>query len=74
MNPGSKEAIAAGCTCPVIDNGHGRGYYGQPNVFVYNLGCPIHLAAFPRADAPTYDTDVTPEAVEIMRKRAESTP
>ena len=28
MNPGSDEAIAAGCTCPVIDNGHGRGYMG----------------------------------------------
>lgn len=41
-NPGSPEAIALGCTCPVIDNGHGRGYYGQPNVFVYTVGCPVH--------------------------------
>lgn len=24
-NPGSEEAIAAGCNCPVIDNHYGRG-------------------------------------------------
>lgn len=24
-NPGSKEAIAKGCTCPVMDNHHGQG-------------------------------------------------
>lgn len=41
-NPGSNEATAQGCTCPVIDNGHGRGYHGQPHVFVYNEGCPLH--------------------------------
>lgn len=44
-NPGSDEAIAAGCACPVIDNGHGRGYMGQPDVFVYTVGCPLHGAA-----------------------------
>lgn len=26
--PGSKEVIAKGCTCPVWDNHHGRGYGG----------------------------------------------
>jgi hypothetical protein len=41
-NPGSDEALDAGCTCPVIDNNGGRGYYGRPDVFVYNLSCPIH--------------------------------
>lgn len=25
LNPGSKEAIEAGCTCPVMDNRHGIG-------------------------------------------------
>lgn len=51
-NPGSKQAIALGCTCPVIDNGHGRGYLGQPDVFVVTEGCPLHgtdLARFRRA-------------------------
>ena len=25
LNPGSDEARKAGCTCPVMDNAHGRG-------------------------------------------------
>ena len=41
-NPGSDEAIALGCTCPVLDNGHGHGYWGQPGIFVYTRGCPLH--------------------------------
>lgn len=42
MNPGSDEAIATGCLCPVIDNGHGRGYMGQNNVFVMSFDCMMH--------------------------------
>ena len=48
MNPGSDEAIASGCTCPVMDNGHGRGYLGGvtdeqgQTVFVIVVDCPIH--------------------------------
>lgn len=47
-NPGSSEAIKLGCTCPVIDNGYGKGYMGGAKgkdggtVFVYTLGCPLH--------------------------------
>jgi len=36
--PGSPEAIALGCCCPVLDNGHGRGYrfvQGHPVLYVY---------------------------------------
>lgn len=40
--PGSPEAVAAGCTCPVIDNGHGRGYMGQRGVYVMDGDCPMH--------------------------------
>jgi hypothetical protein len=40
--PGSDAAIDQGCTCPVLDNGRGRGYMGQPGVFVMNAGCPLH--------------------------------
>ena len=28
-NPGSDAAIEAGCTCPVLDNGHGKGVGGN---------------------------------------------
>lgn len=41
-DPGSDEAIALGCTCPVLDNGRGRGYMGQPGIYVYTIGCPVH--------------------------------
>lgn len=41
-NPGSDEALEQGCVCPVLDNGHGRGYMGQEGVFTMALGCPLH--------------------------------
>lgn len=41
-NPGSPEAIDAGCTCPVIDNAHGAGYMGIAGVYCYREGCPLH--------------------------------
>jgi hypothetical protein len=50
-NPGSDAAIAAGCTCPVLDNGHGAGA-GWPDdigptfecgpVFWITEDCPLH--------------------------------
>lgn len=49
LNPGSKEAIAAGCTCPVMDNHHGAGFPIKNNktgemtiAFWHNAECPIH--------------------------------
>lgn len=53
-NPGSREAIALGCKCPVLDNAHGRGYLGGvknengETVFVYSFGCPVHFPSFSR--------------------------
>ena len=47
-NPGSREALLSGCTCPVLDNGHGRGYLGGIKdkngeiLFVVNADCPLH--------------------------------
>ena len=41
-NPGSPEAIQAGCTCPVIDNSYGKGYHDDPTRFVVNGHCPLH--------------------------------
>lgn len=46
--PGSPEAQAAGCICPVLDNAHGKGYLGGvtdddgEKVYVTVGGCPIH--------------------------------
>lgn len=42
-NPGSPEAIDAGCTCPEIDNHYGEGIpCGEGVAFIYTLGCPVH--------------------------------
>lgn len=41
-NPGSGEAIEQGCTCPILDNGHGRGYMGIEGQFIITAGCPLH--------------------------------
>jgi len=41
-NPGSEEARKQGCICPVMDNEHGAGYLGNPDMFVKIEGCPIH--------------------------------
>jgi hypothetical protein len=47
-NPGSKESIDQGCTCPVMDNHHGK---GRPvtgpdgkmeTAFWVDAACPLH--------------------------------
>lgn len=42
QNPGSSEALEAGCTCPVFDNHFGAGAYGQERLFFVNHCCPVH--------------------------------
>ena len=39
--PGSDKALDAGCRCPVMDNGHGRGR-GNPPQFWVSEDCPMH--------------------------------
>jgi hypothetical protein len=41
-NPGSDEAIEQGCTCPVLDNGHGDQTLGDTRGFWITSGCPLH--------------------------------
>jgi hypothetical protein len=45
-NPGSPEAVADGCTCPVIDNRRGVGGIRGPGTFVFNTDCPLHGATW----------------------------
>lgn len=41
-NPGSPQAVDRGCTCPVLDNGHGR---PRPDGnFWISKDCPLHGA------------------------------
>lgn len=48
LNPGSDEALVEGCRCSVLDNAHGKGYFGgvvdeqgRPS-FVISWICPLH--------------------------------
>ena len=40
-NPGSPEAVEAGCKCPVLDNNHGRGAI-VGGLYWINVCCPLH--------------------------------
>ena len=43
MPPGSDAAIAKGCTCPRMDNGHGEGFLwnGKQSWWIA-ADCPLH--------------------------------
>lgn len=41
-NPGSHEALAAGCECPVLDNNHGEFAPWPPFGWWTAEGCPVH--------------------------------
>lgn len=48
-NPGSDEAIKLGCTCPALDNEHGRGFpYGGEICFYRNMECKLHYIKEPK--------------------------
>ena len=40
-NPGSREALDAGCTCPVVDNNFGWGYWSK-GTYAISMDCPLH--------------------------------
>jgi hypothetical protein len=41
-NPGSREAQAEGCICPVLDNCHGKFAPWPPDGWYIVQGCPLH--------------------------------
>ena len=41
-NPGSREAVEAGCICPVMDNWRGDPELGRIRGFRVVVGCPLH--------------------------------
>lgn len=62
--PGSDDAKAAGCLCPVLDNARGRGAYIDAErgpQFWITEGCPLH-------DAPT-PADTRQSAVDDLSQR-----
>ena len=60
-NPGSPEAKRDGCSCPVIDNHHGKGLGGDGEKYgwVVVLTCEMHTRsdAYPSSfEAPRWAT------------------
>lgn len=52
-NPGSDAAIALGCKCPVLDNGHGVGSNYGIGVFWIAEICPVHAQGGDTSTTPT---------------------
>lgn len=52
-SPGSPEAVALGCKCPVLDNARGAGIMGLGQMYLMRADCPLHgLCAEPKEDKP----------------------
>ena len=57
-NPGSDLAIDMGCTCPILDNGHGRGaWWGtkEKTAFWIDESCVIHGKGYFRQEEENVD-------------------
>lgn len=42
--PGSPQAVRDGCTCPILDNEHGKGRWGDGETYGWFImaNCPMH--------------------------------
>jgi len=40
-NPGSNDAVRRGCTCPILDNSKGWGYFKKDSFWI-TQNCPLH--------------------------------
>jgi hypothetical protein len=43
-NPGSREAVALGCTCAVLDNNQGKFPPWPDDGWWITKGCPVHAS------------------------------
>ena len=65
LNPGSTEAIEEGCTCPVLDNCHGKGIpmteHDEDMAFWITAGCPLHgIAEFAHRELESDQEESSP--------------
>lgn len=60
--PGSSSALVAGCKCPVLDNAHGKGRYGDGEKYGWWIvkGCPLHDATRTGRDEPKAENNWKP--------------
>jgi len=74
--PGSREAVASGCTCPVVDNHNGSGYGGDGKRFGwwYSSDCPVHSAQKPPTEYEHLAGCVADTPEEVLAKLTEVYP
>ena len=67
-NPGSDAALAAGCTCAVMDNNHGKWKPWTGSWWITG-GCPVHDPDLGAAygERVTQDRELTPEDEATIR-------
>lgn len=56
-NPGSDEALDAGCWCAVLDNNHGKFAPFPPDNWWITEGCPVHAARLVEGKNPAVDLE-----------------
>lgn len=59
LRPGSVEAQKAGCTCPVIDNYHGKGHFGDSDKYGFVVSGSLPGALAGRCSAGQRDDEGT---------------
>lgn len=75
--PGSPEAVADGCLCPVLDNAHGRGCgyvdaaSGLP-IFIFSFDCPHHADSKPKEDDVQFMRDLSGPAYGAATRLTET--
>jgi hypothetical protein len=52
-NPGSDEARAEGCNCPVLDNNHGKWAPWGDDGWWQRVDCPVHGTSLAVEEIPT---------------------
>ena len=60
MTPVSATARSLGCTCPVLDNGHGHGCRRGSREWTISDDCPVHTGVNPNWTYPTPDQRAAP--------------
>ena len=73
--PGSDAAVEDGCTCPVLDNAHGKGcgYTTQDGerLFIVNGECPLHGGKGFLPDDTHCLRDISEPAYGVAARKAE---
>lgn len=62
-NPGSEQALTEGCTCAVLDNARGKGWFGDGEKYGWwiTTSCPLHGERTAAHSAPEMGANNDPQ-------------